>query len=151
VTFYGSLSESSQSVQKRTLAYSSTGSGSLTQSVVDGVPTPAYPQMSFSGAAAATTLLTNVKPVLDGTPPATTNRPIFKYYRYKPGAPVGDLELLPAPVSTTYLGGIALIKVAFRSYAARPINEDNDAAQLENDVYIRISDSSEVQEAPQCI
>ena len=81
-----------------------------------------------------------------GRETAAATRPVFRYYRYKPGAPVGDLEQLTAPVAAANLPSIALIKVAFRAYAARPISNDNDATQIEDDVYIRISDSSEQQE-----
>jgi prepilin-type N-terminal cleavage/methylation domain-containing protein len=148
VTFYGSLAESSTSVEKRTLTFSATGSGSITQNVITGTPNTVYPQMAFSGAGTNTTLLTNVQRALNGA----TTLPVFRYYGYdKDTAQVGDLKELTAPVAPANLPSIALIKVAFRSYAARPINEDNDAAQLEDDVYIRISDSSEVQEGPQCI
>ena len=147
VTFYGSLSESSTSVEKRTLTFSGTGAGTITQNVITGTPNTVYPQMAFSGAGTTTTLLTNVKQAVNGA----TTLPVFRYYRYKPGAPVGDLEELTAPVASANLASIALIKIAFRSYALRPINKDNDASQLEDDVYIRISDSSEVQETPSCI
>ena len=147
VTFYGSLNESSTNVEKRTLTFSNAGTGSITQNVINGTPNTVYPQMAFTGAGTTTTLLTNVKQVVDGA----VTRPVFKYYRYKPGAPVGDLEQLTAPVAAANLGSIALIKIAFRAYAVRPINDDNDASQFEDDVYIRISDSSELQETPQCI
>ena len=149
VTFYASLSESGTSVEKRTLTFSSTGTGSITQNVITGTPNTVYPQMAFTGTGTTTTLLTDVKQAQTGTP--ATNLPVFRYYRYKAGAPVGDLELLNTPLATADLARVALIKVAFRSYAARPISKDNDASQLENDVYIRISDSSELQETPQCI
>jgi hypothetical protein len=149
VTFYGSLSESSQSVTKRTLAFSSAGSGSITQTVITGVPAPTYPQMTFTGTPAATTLLTNVKQVQDGTPPV--DRAVFKYYRYKAGPPKGDLELMGTPLSTDNLARVALIKIAFRSFAVRPIADDGDSTVLENDVFVRISDPTELQEGPQCI
>ena len=45
----------------------------------------------------------------------------------------------------------ALIKIAFRSFAIRPIADDGDSTNLENDVFIRISDPTEVAEGPQCI
>lgn len=147
VIFYGSLSESSTSVEKRTLTFDPTGTGTITQNVITGTPNTVYPQMAFNGAGTTTTLLTNVKQAVSGG----SNLPVFRYYRYKPGAPVGDLEELSAPVATANLPSIALIKIAFRSYAARPISKDNDATQLEDDVFIRISDSSEAQETPQCI
>jgi prepilin-type N-terminal cleavage/methylation domain-containing protein len=149
VTFYASLSESGTSVEKRTLTFSSTGTGSIAQNVITGTPNTVYPQMAFTGTGTTTTLLTDVKQAQTGTP--ATNLPVFRYYRYKAGAPVGDLELLNTPLAAADLARVALIKVAFRSYAARPISKDNDASQLENDVYIRISDSSELQETPQCI
>jgi prepilin-type N-terminal cleavage/methylation domain-containing protein len=145
VVFYGSLSENNQSVTKRTLEYLPASPGSITQSVVTGTGT--YPTLSFTGAATNTTLLTHVQKVMDGAVP----RPIFKYYRYKAGAPIGDLEQLQTPVSPSNLGRVALIKIAFRTFAVRPISNDNDSTVLENDVYIRISDSSEAQETPQCI
>jgi len=149
VTFYGSLSESSQSVTKRTLAFSGTGAGSITQTVINGVPSPAYPRMGFTGAGTSTTLLTNVQQVQDGTP--AVNRPVFKYYRYKAGLPKGDLELLGTPLTADNLGRVALIKIAFRSFALRPIADDGDSTVLENDVFVRISDPTEVEEGPQCI
>ena len=149
VTFYGSLSESSQSVTKRTLLFNPAGAGSITQSVITGVPNTAYPQMSFGGATTTTTLLTNVKAVQDGSP--AVDRPVFKYYRYKTGLPKGDLELVGTPVSPANLARIALIKVAFRAFAVRPIADDGDSTVMENDAFIRISDPTEVQEGPQCI
>jgi prepilin-type N-terminal cleavage/methylation domain-containing protein len=149
VTFYGSLSESSQSVTKRTLTFDGTGAGSITQSVITGVPNPAYPLMSFTGTAATSTLLTDVQQAQDGSP--AVNRPVFKYYRYKAGPPTGDLEQLGTPLSAGDLGQVALIKVTFRAFAARPIADDGDSTVLENDVFIRISDPTEVQEGPQCI
>jgi hypothetical protein len=76
---------------------------------------------------------------------------VFKYYRYKAGLPKGDLELLGVPLTTENLGRVALIKVAFRSFAVRPIADDGDSTVLENDVFVRISDPTEVQEGPQCI
>jgi prepilin-type N-terminal cleavage/methylation domain-containing protein len=149
VTFYGSLSESSQSVTKRTLTFDGTGAGSITQSVITGVPNPAYPLMSFTGAATTSTLLANVQQAQDGSP--AVDRPVFKYYRYKAGPPKGDLEQLVTPLSAADLGRVALIKVAFRAFAARPIADNGDSTVLENDVFIRISDPTEVQEGPQCI
>ena len=147
VTFYGSLSESSTNVEKRTLTFSNTGTGSISQNVIVGTANTVYPQMAFNGAGTTTTMLTNVKQAVSGG----SSLPVFRYYRYKPGAPVGDLEQLTAPVAAANLPSIALIKVAFRAYAARPISKDNDATQIEDDVYVRISDSSEQQETPQCI
>jgi prepilin-type N-terminal cleavage/methylation domain-containing protein len=154
VTFYGSLSEASQSVTRRTLSFDplwdppgQTDKGRITQSVVTGVPSPAYPLMSFTGAAAASTVLTHVQRVMDGA----VARPIFRYYRFRAGAPKGDLEQLGTPLSSGNLGRVALIKVAFRAYAARPISKDDDSVVLENDVFIRISDPTEVEEGPQCI
>ena len=148
VTFYGSLSESSTNVEKRTLTFSSAGTGSITQNVIVGTPNTVYPQMAFSGTGTNTTLLTNVKQAVSGG----SNLPVFRYYRYNTQtSTLGDLVQLTQPIAADKLQSIALIKVAFRSYAARPISKDNDATQIEDDVYVRISDSSEQQETPQCI
>jgi prepilin-type N-terminal cleavage/methylation domain-containing protein len=149
VTFYGSLSESATAVTKRTLTYDSTAPGSITQSVITGVPNTVYPQMSFTGIPVTSTLLTNVAQVQDGTP--AVNRPVFKYYRYKAGLPKGDLELLSTPLAAADLQRVAVIKVAFRAFAAKPIADDGDSTVLEDDVFIRISDPTEVQEGPQCV
>ena len=152
VTFYGNLTDNSQSVTKRTLTFdpaAASNAGAITQSVVTGVPNPTYPIMSFTGAATTTTLMTHVKQVQDGSP--AVNRPVFKYYRYKAGLPKGDLEQLGTPLSTADLGRVALIKIAIRSFAIRPIADDGDSTVLENDVFIRISDPTEVAEGPQCI
>jgi prepilin-type N-terminal cleavage/methylation domain-containing protein len=154
VTWYGSLAESSTAVTKRTLTFdaaAASGHGSITESVVTGVPNPAYPNMSFTGAAVTKTLMTDVKQVEDSAGPPAVLRPVFKYYRFKAGAPKGDLEQLTTPLASADLGRVALIKVAFRSYAIRPLNKDNDATVLEDDVFIRVSDPTEVQEGPQCI
>jgi prepilin-type N-terminal cleavage/methylation domain-containing protein len=146
--FYGSLSESSTNVEKRTLTFDPTAPGSITQNVITGTPNTVYPQMAFSGAGTTTTLLTNVKRAVSGG----SDIPFFRYYRYNTStSTIGDLQQLTTPVAAANLQSIALIKVAFRSYAARPISKDNDATQIEDDVYVRISDSSEQQENPQCI
>ena len=149
MTFYGSLSESATNVTRRTLTFDGSGVGSITESVITGVPNTVYPRMSFTGAATTTTLLTNVQQVQDGAPPV--NRPVFKYYRYKAGLPKGDLELLGTPLAPADLQRVAVIKVAFSAFAAKPIAEDSDSTVLENDVFIRISDPTEVQEGPQCV
>ncbi len=148
VTFYADLTTDPQNTKLRTLALN-TGTGVLTQTVVSAA-SGTYPNLVFSGGATQTaTLQTKVKQILDGAPP--TARPVFKYYGYKAGLPVGDLELLPAPLSATNLGRVAAIKVSFKSFAQRPLSDQGDSTELEDDVYVRLSDPTETQDGPVCV
>jgi len=148
VTFYADMTDGSTPIKKRTLSYDTT-TDTITESIVPGAGT--YPALTFTGAATSTPLLTKVDQILDGTPPATTPRPIFRYYGYTVGGTTGQLDLLPTPLSTANLSRVAVIKVGFRAFAARTLTNDKDAAVLENDVYVRVTTATDFQNGPRCI
>ena len=78
-------------------------------------------------------------------------RPIFRYYGYQTGTTDGTLVQLTAPLSAADLERVALIKVGFRSFAARPISNDKDSAVLEDDVYVRVAAPPTHTGSPECI
>ena len=102
--------------------------------------------MSFTGAATTTTLLTNVKQVQDGAPPSTG--PSSSTTATRRACRRATSSCSTTPLATANLGRVALIKIAFRSFAIRPIADDGDSTELENDVFIRISDPTEVAGRP---
>jgi prepilin-type N-terminal cleavage/methylation domain-containing protein len=144
LTFYGDLSDGSQQIKKRTLAFDP-NTDTITESVITGAGT--YPTLTFTSAATTAPLLTKVKAVLDGT----TARAMFRYYGYKVGGAPGELEALATPLSASSLTRVALIKVAFRSFAARNVTNDKDSAVLEDDVYVRVATPTDFANGPQCI
>jgi prepilin-type N-terminal cleavage/methylation domain-containing protein len=144
VTFYADMSDGSTPIKKRTLTYDTT-TDTITESVIPGAGT--YPALTFTGAATTTPLLTKVEQILDGSTP----RPIFRYYGYKVGGLPGELEPLSAPLSAASLSRVALIKVGLRAFASRNVNNDKDAAVLENDVYVRVTTATDFQNGPRCI
>jgi len=144
VTFYADMSDGSTPIKKRTLTYD-TITDTITESVIPGAGT--YPALTFTGAATTTPLLTKVEQILDGNTP----RPIFRYYGYKVGGLPGELEPLSAPLSAASLSRVALIKVGLRAFASRNVNNDKDAAVLENDVYVRVTTATDFQNGPRCI
>jgi prepilin-type N-terminal cleavage/methylation domain-containing protein len=147
ITFYADMSDGSTPIKKRTLSYD-TITDTITESVVPGAGT--YPALTFTGAASSVPLLTKVDQILDGTPP-TTPRPIFRYYGYTVGGTSGALDLLTTPLSTASLSRVAVIKVGFRSFAARTVMNDKDSAVLEDDVYVRVTTATDFQNGPRCI
>jgi prepilin-type N-terminal cleavage/methylation domain-containing protein len=147
VTFYADMSDGSTPIKKRTLSYD-TITDTITESVVPGAGT--YPALTFTGAATSVPLLTKVDQILDGTPP-TTPRPIFRYYGYTVGGTSGALDPLSTPLSAASLSRVALIKVGFRSFAARTVMNDKDSAVLEDDVYVRVLTATDFQNGPRCI
>jgi prepilin-type N-terminal cleavage/methylation domain-containing protein len=151
VTFYADLSDGSEPVELRTLTFNPTAR-TITQSVIPGDGD--YPDLTFASAPKSTTLLTKVQPIMDGS----VERAPFRYYGFKAGAPSGDLELLgpPAgapttPLSTAALRRVAVVKLGFRSFANRKLSDDDLAAVIENDVYVRIADPTNVEEGPRCL
>lgn len=147
ITFYADMSDGSTPIKKRTLSYDTT-TDTITESVVPGAGT--YPALTFTGAATSLPLLTKVDQILDGTPP-TTPRPIFRYYGYTVGGTSGALDPLSTPLSAASLSRVALIKVGFRSFAARTVMNDKDSAVLEDDVYVRVTTATDFQNGPRCI
>jgi prepilin-type N-terminal cleavage/methylation domain-containing protein len=149
VTFYADLTDGTSvanPIKQRQLSWSST-TNTITETVTPSAGT--YPALTFTGTATSTPLLTNVQQILD--PPSNTPRAIFRFYGYQTGTTNGTLVQLGTPLSSTDLGRVALVKVGFRSFAARPISNDKNSTVLEDDVYTRTSVPTELQGAPECI
>jgi prepilin-type N-terminal cleavage/methylation domain-containing protein len=144
VTFYADLSDGSTNIKRRTLTYD-TATDTISESVVTGAGT--YPSLTFTGAATTTSLLTKVEQIMDGS----TARPIFKYYGYTVGSTNGSLDLLSTPLSAASLSRVAMIKVGFRSFAARTVMDDKNSAVLEDDVYVRVLTATDFNNGPRCI
>jgi prepilin-type N-terminal cleavage/methylation domain-containing protein len=144
VTFYGDFSDGTQNLKKRTLSYDTT-TDTITETVVTGAGT--YPALTFTGTAKSIPLLTKVDQILDGATP----RAMFRYYGYQTGTTDGTLVQLTSPLSAANLTRVALIKVGFRSFAARPVMNDKDSAVLEDDVYVRVASPGDPTGGPECI
>jgi type II secretory pathway pseudopilin PulG len=141
-SFYADLSDGSQPIRQRTLTFNN-AAGTLTESVVTGAGT--YPTLTFTGTPTTKTLLTNVKQVVDGSTP----KPFFEYWGY-----VGNtatLAKLTTPLSADTLGRVALIKIRFRAFAPRPLDNDSNSVVLEDDVYVRVAVPAQLQGTPECI
>jgi prepilin-type N-terminal cleavage/methylation domain-containing protein len=151
VTFYADLTDDGPTItnpiKKRQLSWNSTNQ------IITETVTPSsgpYPSLTFNGTPTSVQLLTNVDQVLD--PPSNTPRAMFRFYGYQTGTTNGTLVQLATPLSATDLGRVALIKVGFRTFAARPIsNNDKNTAVLEDDVYTRTAVPTQLQGAPECI
>jgi prepilin-type N-terminal cleavage/methylation domain-containing protein len=150
VTFYADLTDDGPAIanpiKKRQLSWSST-TNTITETVTPSAGT--YPSLTFTGTPTSLPLLTKVQQVLD--PPSNTPRAIFRFYGYQTGTTNGTLVQLATPLSATDIGRVALVKVAFRSFAERPISNDKDSTVLEDDVYTRTAVPTELQGAPECI
>jgi prepilin-type N-terminal cleavage/methylation domain-containing protein len=149
VTFYADLTDGTSvanPIKQRQLSWSST-TNTITETVTPSAGT--YPSLTFTGTATSAPLLTNVQQILD--PPSNTPRAIFRFYGYQTGTTNGTLVQLGTPLSSTDIGRVALIKVGFRSFAARPISNDKNSTVLEDDVYTRTAVPTELQGAPECI
>jgi prepilin-type N-terminal cleavage/methylation domain-containing protein len=145
ITFYADFSDGTAPLRKRTLTYDAT-TNTITESVVAGTGT--YPALAFTGAATSVPLLTKVAEILD-TP--TTLRPMFRYYGYQTGTTNGTLVELTSPLSSSDLSRVAVIKVGFRSFAVRPVSNDNNSAVLEDDVYVRVASPGDPTGGPECL
>jgi prepilin-type N-terminal cleavage/methylation domain-containing protein len=149
VTFYADLTDGTSvanPIKQRQLSWAS-ATNTITETVTPSAGT--YPSLTFTGTAVSTPLLTNVQQILD--PPSNTPRAMFRYYGYQTGTTNGTLVQLTTPLSSTDLGRVALVKVGFRSFAARPISNDKNSTVLEDDVYTRTAVPTELQGAPECI
>ncbi|MBA3262580.1 MAG: prepilin-type N-terminal cleavage/methylation domain-containing protein [Thermoleophilaceae bacterium] len=144
VSFYADLGDGTQPIKRRTLTFDP-ATDTATESVITGAGT--YPALTFTSAPTTAPLLTNVQQIMDGA----TARPIFRYYGYKVGGAVGELESLGNSVSAADLKRVALIKVGFRAFAARNLTNDADSAVLEDDVYVRVAVPTDIQGGPTCI
>ncbi len=143
-SFYADMSDGTGAIRRRTLTYN-TATDTITESVVVGTGT--YPALNFTGAATSKPLLTHVEQIMDGA----TARPIFRYYGYKIGGAVGELETLGSTVSAANLKRVAVIRVGFRSFAARPLTKDADSAVLQDEVYVRVAAPSSPEDGPECL
>jgi prepilin-type N-terminal cleavage/methylation domain-containing protein len=145
VSFYADLTDGTPAnpIKQRTLTYNTT-TDTINESVQPSTGT--YPTLTF-GTATTTPLLTKVDQIMDGS----TARPIFQYFGYKPGFTDGTLVQLGTPLSAADLKRVAVIKVGFRSFAARPISNDKDSTVLENDIYTRTAVPTELQGQPECL
>ena len=145
VSFYADMTDGTPAnpIKQRTLTYNTT-TDTINESVASSTGT--YPNLTF-GTATTTPLLTKVDQIMDGT----SARPIFRYFGYQTGTTNGTLVPLQSPLSATDLKRVAVIKVGFRSFAVRPISNDNDSTVLENDVYTRTAVPTELQGQPECI
>ncbi len=148
VSFYADLTDGTPAnpIKQRTLTYS-VATDTITETVTPSAGT--YPALTFTGTATSTPLLTKVKQILENN--GTTLRPIFRYYGYQTGTTNGTLVQLTAPLSATDLKRVALSKVGFRSFAQRPISNDDDSTTLEDDVYTRTAVPTQLQGAPECL
>jgi prepilin-type N-terminal cleavage/methylation domain-containing protein len=144
VTFYADMTDGSTPIKKRTLSYDTT-TDTISESVVPGAGT--YPSLTFTGAATTTPLLTKVEQIMDGS----TARPIFRYYGYTVGSTNGSLDQLTTPLSAASLSRVALIKVGYRSFAARTVMDDKNSAVLEDDVYVRVLTATDFNNGPRCV
>jgi len=147
ISFYADLTDGTPAnpIKQRTLSYS-VATDTITETVTPSTGT--YPTLTFAGPT-STPLLTKVKQILESD--GTTLRPIFRYYGYQTGTTNGTLVQLSAPLSATDLKRVALIKVGFRSFAVRPISNNNDSTVLEDDVYTRTAVPTQLQGAPECL
>jgi prepilin-type N-terminal cleavage/methylation domain-containing protein len=149
VTFYADLTDGTSvanPIKQRQLSWAS-ATNTITETVTPSAGT--YPSLTFTGTAVSTPLLTNVQQILD--PPSNTPRAMFRYYGYQTGTTNGTLVQLTTPLSSTDLGRVALVKVGFRSFAARPISNDKNSTVLEDDIYTRTAVPTQLQGAPECI
>jgi hypothetical protein len=142
-SFYGDLGDGTTPIKLRTLTFSPT-TDTITESVVTGAGT--YPALTFTSPPTTKPLLTKVKQIMDGT----TARPIFRYYGYVTGTTNGSLVQLPAPLSTTNLSRVAVIKIGFRAFADRSLTNDKNSTVLEDDTYVRVANPTNPGDGPAC-
>ncbi|HYI80097.1 MAG TPA: hypothetical protein VEW67_04480 [Thermoleophilaceae bacterium] len=149
ISFYGDLSDGSQNVAKRSLAYVApvgTTPGKIREDVHVG--SGSYPNLTFPAAATTSRiLLSGAKQVVSGS----TTQPLFRYYAFQPGSPTGDLLELPAPLSAADASRTVMIRIAFVSMPERVRPRDFDSTTLQNDVYVRLADPTRPVEGPRCI
>jgi type II secretory pathway pseudopilin PulG len=143
VTFYIDLSDGSKNIQQRTLRYEPTEK-KIYEDVYTG--SGVYPNLTFS-LSQTRLLISGVIPIVDNG----VTRPVFRYYAFKPGGLPGDLELLPAPLTTDNAVRTVLMKVGFTVMPDRKVPKNSEATSVESDVYVRIADPSRPLEGPQCI
>ena len=149
VTFTADLTDGvsvTNPIKQRQLSWNST-TGTLTETVTPSTGT--YPNLMFNGTTTSVQLLSKVDQILDQ--PGNVPRAMFRFYGYQTNTTNGTLVQLAAPLSATDLGRVAVIKVGFRSFAARPISNDKNSAVLEEDVYTRSAVPTQLQGAPECI
>jgi Tfp pilus assembly protein PilW len=149
VTFTADLTDGvsvANPIKQRQISWNST-TGAMTETVTPSTGT--YPSLTFTGTTTSVQLLSKVNQILDQ--PGNVPRAIFRFYGYQANTTDGTLVQLTAPLSATDLGRVALIRVGFRSFAARPITNDKNSTVLEEDIYTRSAVPTQLQGAPECI
>jgi hypothetical protein len=149
VTFTADLTDGvsvANPIKQRQISWNST-TGAMTETVTPSTGT--YPTLTFTGTTTSVQLLSKVNQILDQ--PGNVPRAIFRFYGYQANTTDGTLVQLTAPLSATDLGRVALIRVGFRSFAARPITNDKNSTVLEEDIYTRSAVPTQLQGAPECI
>lgn len=149
LTFYADLSDGSQNVTRRTLAFvpaSGSTPAQIREDVYVGSGT--YPDLSFGSAP------TTSKALLSGAKlirAAGIDQPLFRYYAFQPGSPTGDLEELAAPLSAADASRTVMVRIGFVSMPERLRPRDIDSVTLESDVFVRLADPTRPLEGPRCL
>ena len=144
VTFYIDTSDGSKAVHQRTIRYDA-----ATKKIYEDiyVGSGIYPDLVFGAPSQTRILASSVEPILEGA----ATRPFLRYYAFRPGGVPGDLELLPAPLSTDDAIRTVLVKVGFTVLPDRKVPKNREATTIESDVYVRLADPSRPLEGPRCI
>jgi type II secretory pathway pseudopilin PulG len=149
ITFYGDLSDGSQNIAKRTLAFTAPAGatpGKIREYTYAGVGS--YPNLTFPGTPTTSRVLLNgAKQVVA----SSASQPIFRYYAFQPGSPNGDLLQLSTPLSAADASRTVMVRIAFVSLPERTKPRDFDSTTLQNDVYVRLADPTRPVEGPRCI
>jgi prepilin-type N-terminal cleavage/methylation domain-containing protein len=151
VAFYSDHSDGSDpdKIQKRKLIFDSTA-GTIVEERYTA--TGDYPDLVFPATPTRSrTIGTKVKAVRDGT----TDRPIFRYFRFKDDTTTGELEEIPLTgnqvLTTEGVTRTVMIEVAFVSQTERIRPKDAQATTFENEVYVRSSDPMQPKEGAICL
>jgi prepilin-type N-terminal cleavage/methylation domain-containing protein len=150
VAFYADLTDGSDPdrIQKRKLVFDAT-KGTIVEERYTA--TGAYPDLVFETDPTRRVIGTKVKPVRDGS----TDRAIFRYYRFKDDTTTGELEEIPLTgnnaLTTTDVTRTVMIGVAFVSQTERQRPKDERATTFENEVYVRSSDPLQPKEGAICL
>ncbi len=139
VTFYVNLGGPDAVPEKHELALES-GNIVLRRWVGSGTP----PNMTWPGTATSTrTLLENVQQV--------SGVPVFRYYTWGAGTPTLPDSLITTPLTTPNLAKPVKIGVAFRALPAADFNNTQGSATLQDSVFVRSSDPTDITGGPRCV
>ena len=148
ITFYADLSDGSQNVARRTIAFEAPQDqpALIREEVYPGFGT--YPELTFQATPETSRAL------IEGVARAQSggvDQPAFRYYAFQPGSPTGDLEELATPLSATDASRTVMVRIAFVSLPDRTRPRDMDATTLQDDVYVRLADPTRPLEGPRCL